>query len=233
MDDRLPDVRAIPILLRDDTPILLRPVLASDRQRLQEGFDRLSPASRFFRFFRDVRALTEKDLEYLTNVDQTRHVAWCVLDLSREGWPGLGLGRFVRDEDDPTRAETALVVVDEMQGRGLGTLLLAALTLRAEVLGIQRLRAVSLPANGPVCHWLHGIGAEIHFNGLTCEYRIPVPAVSVEPARRRPLRIAGLSPRRARSTSAQASSQSAAWYNEAIAMLRPLVAGPELSAPSR
>jgi GNAT superfamily N-acetyltransferase len=234
MDDRLPDVDAIPILLRDGLPILLRPVLATDRQRLREGFDRLSPASRFFRFFRDVKSLSEKDIEYFTDVDQVRHVAWCVLDLSQEGWPGLGLGRFVRDDADPTRAETALVVVDEMQGRGLGTLLLAALTLRAEALGIQRLRAVSLPANAPVCHWLHSLGADIHFNGLTCEYRIPVPAVHVEPSRRRPLRIPGLSPRRERHEGAMNSptstSQSAAWYYESIAMLRPLLADP---APSR
>lgn len=231
MDDRLPSAQAIPIRLRDGTPILLRPVLSTDRQRLREGFDRLSSASRFFRFFRNVKSLTDADIEYLTNIDQTRHVAWCALDLSREGWPGLGLGRFVRDENDPTQAETALVVVDEMQGRGLGTLLLAALTLRAEVLGIHRLRAVSLPANGPVCHWLHGLGADIHFNGLTCEYRIPVPAVLVEPSRRLPLRIPGLSPKRNRQ-SRKGAAQSAAWYDEAIAFLRPLIVESAHSNPT-
>jgi GNAT superfamily N-acetyltransferase len=236
MDDRLPDASAIPLWLRDGTPVLLRPVVASDRARLREGFDRLSPASRFFRFFRDVNALSETDLAYYTDVDQRDHVAWCALDLARDGWPGLGLGRFVRDRDDPTRAETALVVVDEMQGRGLGTLLLAALTLRAEAMGVSLLRAVSLPANGPVCHWLHGLGADIHFNGLTCEYRIPVPAAPVEPARRRPLRLPGRAARGRRpgpvAAPGRETTASSAWYNEAIAMLRPLLSEPVPPRPS-
>jgi GNAT superfamily N-acetyltransferase len=235
-DDRLPDARAIPMWLRDGTPVLLRPVVAADRHRLREGFDRLSPASRFFRFFRDVKALSDQDIAYLTDVDQERHVAWCALDLSRDGWPGLGLGRFVRDEDDPAKAETALVVVDEMQGRGLGSLLLAALTLRAEAVGVRLLRAVSLPANAPVAHWLHGLGADIHFNGLTCEYRIPVPAVRVAPARRRPLRLPGLPARDRRpgvAASRRETTTSSAWYNEAIALLRPLIVPSDLATPPR
>ncbi len=52
----------------------------------------------------------------------------------------MGLGRFVREADDPTTAEAAVVVLDALQKRGLGTLLFAVLALRAEAVGVQTLR---------------------------------------------------------------------------------------------
>ena len=139
------DQVVIPYALPDGTPVLLRPVLPEDRGRIRDGFARLWKAPGNAGSSGASPSLSEEDLDYLCRVDQDRHVAWCALDPTRADRPGLGLGRFVRDADDPTTAEMAFVVIDDFQNRGLGTILLAVLTLRAEALG-RRYAPGDLPA---------------------------------------------------------------------------------------
>src|SRR5918912_199463 len=61
--------------LPDGTRVLFRPIRPEDRQRLAAGMTRLSPESRYRRFFRHMDRLTEKQLTYLTEVDGTTHFA--------------------------------------------------------------------------------------------------------------------------------------------------------------
>lgn len=119
----------------------------------------LSAESRYLRFFNDAQELSPKFLQYLTEVDQHDHVAWIAVNPDRAGEPGMGIARFVRLSDEPHTAEIALTVVDEFQGLGLGAALLNILLVRAEQLGIRTLRAVVLPENYTVVHWMRRLGA--------------------------------------------------------------------------
>ena len=96
------------IQLRDGAPVLLRPVLPEDRQRLQHGLLLMSAESRYRRFFSPMPAFSEEQLRYFTEVDQENHVAWIALDPSAPGLPGLGIARFIRNPDEPTMAEWLL-----------------------------------------------------------------------------------------------------------------------------
>lgn len=147
--------------LRDGQPVLIGPVLPDDKERIRVGVSELSAASRYLRFFSWTTQLTEKQLRYLTEVDQINHVAWCVLDPSRPGLPGLGLGRFVRLESDPHAAEWALAVHDRHHRRGIGTALLAMLYLQARHRNIRSLRGIVLLENDLVVRWLRNLGATV------------------------------------------------------------------------
>jgi RimJ/RimL family protein N-acetyltransferase len=147
------------IRLRDGTPVMLRPVLPEDRDRLQSGLLQMSAESRYQRFFSPVRGLTEEQLRYFTEVDQEKHVAWIGLDASSAGLPGIGIARFIRMEERPTMAEVACAVVDALQERGLGTALLAILYLMAQARGIETLRAFVLAENTKIVSWLGHLGA--------------------------------------------------------------------------
>ncbi len=147
------------IQLRDGAPVLLRPVLPEDRQRLQHGLLLMSAESRYRRFFSPMPAFSEEQLRYFTEVDQENHVAWIALDPSAPGLPGLGIARFIRYPDEPTMAEVAFAVIDAFQARGLGSALLATLYLVAQARGIETLRAVVLVDNGTVAAWLRRLGA--------------------------------------------------------------------------
>jgi GNAT superfamily N-acetyltransferase len=123
------------IQLRDGSSVAVRPVRAADSALVADGFARLSPNSRRFRFLTGKPALTASELQYLTDVDHCDHEAIGAADVT-DG-RGVGIARFVRSRSDPGTAEVALTVVDEWHRRGLGTVLLARLIERARAVGIH------------------------------------------------------------------------------------------------
>jgi GNAT superfamily N-acetyltransferase len=134
--------------LRDGAEVLLRPVRPSDKQLLREGFDKLSPESRYLRFFAPKHELSDDELRYLTEVDGERHFAIGALRCGADGVEeGLGVARFVQLEQEPGAAEAAIAVLDEMQGKGLGSLLFQRLVAAAAERGISRFRCEVLGSN--------------------------------------------------------------------------------------
>src|SRR6266536_88238 len=109
------------LTLRDGTRILVRPILPVDKDRLREGFARLSQASRYRRFMTSMEALSDRQLRYFTEIDYSDHMAWVAMDPDHPAHPGLGVARYIRLAEDPTTAEAAVTVLDEQQGRGMGT----------------------------------------------------------------------------------------------------------------
>ena len=160
--------------LRDGTRVLLRPVRGEDRPRIQVGLARLSPQSRYLRFFSGMSELTEKQLRYLTEVDQFDHVAWGALDPAAPGLPGLAMARFAREEEDATVAELAVVVLDSVQGRGLGSVMLGVLFLEAPRCGIRTFRALVLPENEAVVQWFARLGATVRREPDLCQVDLPI-----------------------------------------------------------
>jgi len=127
-----------PCLLRDGSMVVIRPVECGDAALLADGFARLSVRSRRSRFMRDKNRLTEAELRYLTCVDHHDHEALGALDADGRG---AGVARYIRDSEEPRAAEVAITVVDEWQGRGLGSRLLALLCERARAEGVHWLTA--------------------------------------------------------------------------------------------
>ena len=145
------------VTLRDGSQVLVRPIRPDDKQALVEALARLSPESTYRRFLRPVTSLSERELKYLTEIDYTSHFAWVAADL--EGESGLGVARYVRDSKDPVVAEPAIVIVDDYQGKGLGTILVRLLVATALENGIKVFRSWVLGENREVLGPLERIGA--------------------------------------------------------------------------
>ena len=132
------------IELADGTAIVVRAVRRRDKSAIVEAFERLTPESRYRRFFAPLTRLTDRDLAYLTEVDHHDHEA-LVAFVAESGEP-LGAARFVRT-DDPGEAEFAVAVVDHWHRHGVGTALLDRLIERAREEGIERLVALVMDDN--------------------------------------------------------------------------------------
>jgi RimJ/RimL family protein N-acetyltransferase len=141
--------------LRDGSMIELREVRPADKEAIADGFARLSPESRYRRFFSALDRLSATDLRYLTEVDHSDHEA--VVGFDRNGEP-VGVARYVRIDD--TSAEVAVAVVDAWQGRGAGTALLERLTERASENGVERFIALVLPENAEAIELFRNVSGE-------------------------------------------------------------------------
>lgn len=128
------------VTLADGSRLLIGRVTPQDAPVLADGFARLSEESRRLRFLSAKPSLSQAELRYLTEVDGHDHEALGAID--PETGEGVGIARFVRDPDDPTRAEAAITVDDRWQCRGLGKLLLERLSDRARTEGITHFTAL-------------------------------------------------------------------------------------------
>jgi RimJ/RimL family protein N-acetyltransferase len=152
-----------PAVLRDGSEVLIRPVRGSDAPLLADGFARLSARSRQMRFLSPKRSLSAAELRFLTEVDHHDHEA--IGALSPADGRGVGIARYIREPGDPTAAEIAVTIVDEWQGRGLGTELLARLSDRARQAGICRFTATVAYGNAAMTGLLQNMGAELAGHG--------------------------------------------------------------------
>src|SRR6266516_2026316 len=104
----------------EGTRILVRPILAEDKDRLREGLGRLSDESRYRRFLTSLEHLSDEQVRRLTEIDYVNHMAWVALDLARPTHPGIAVARYVRLAEDPTIAEPAVTVLDEYRAEESG-----------------------------------------------------------------------------------------------------------------
>jgi ribosomal protein S18 acetylase RimI-like enzyme len=149
--------------LRDGSVVTIRGLWPEDREEVRRGFSALSPESRYLRFLQHPGGeLSEELLGYLTDVDQKNHVALCAVvtspDLKVER--GVGVARFIRLEGHPETAEAAVTVVDDMQRKGIASVLLRELMRSAEHHGIKTIRAEVLADNDTMRGLLERAGAQ-------------------------------------------------------------------------
>ncbi|MDO8307990.1 MAG: GNAT family N-acetyltransferase [Actinomycetota bacterium] len=130
------------VLLRDGRPVHLRPMVPEDADRLRAFHASLSDRTVYFRFFSAKPTLTDDDVTRFTQVDHHDRVALVALD----GGDFIGVGRY--DTVGGGVAEVAFVIRDDMQGRGLGSVLLEHLAAAARECGLTRFTAEVLPQNG-------------------------------------------------------------------------------------
>jgi acyl-CoA synthetase (NDP forming)/GNAT superfamily N-acetyltransferase len=143
------------VLLRDGHPIHLRPIMPGDGDALRRFHAGLSPRTVYFRFFSAKPELTDADVEYFTHVDHESRVALLALDRHDI----IGVGRF--DALGDGRAEVAFLIRDDMQGLGLGSVLLEHLAGAARERGITRFVAEVLPANSRMLSTFRAAGYDL------------------------------------------------------------------------
>jgi acetyl coenzyme A synthetase (ADP forming)-like protein len=143
MSGAYPADREADVVLRDGSTVHLRPVRSQDEAALREFFGGLDAASQAFRFFSgavdlDPIAQTLADVDYRSRFG-------LIATQGPEQRP-LGHGTYIELPGEGA-AEVAFAIGGEMQGRGLGTILLAHLAEAAQANGISTFVATVMPHN--------------------------------------------------------------------------------------
>lgn len=148
--------------LPDGRIVHLRAIRPGDQEKLRAGFFKLSKASVRDRFFGIKRELTPAELSYFTEIDFQHHVALVAeLQDGSERTP-VGVGRFVQNQDQPDHSEMAITVIDELQGQGIGSILLFGLVDCARKLGVRHLDATALAQNTRITSLMRKTGLPLH-----------------------------------------------------------------------
>src|SRR5262245_13902792 len=131
--------------LRDGRALEIRAFRPDDQDGLKAAAPRISPLSRYRRFFAIKKELTEREKAFFLNVDFVNHVALMALAQEAERKVIIGGGRYVVVQ--PGKAEVAFMVVDDYQGQGVGAALMRHLVAVARAMGLRELVADVLAEN--------------------------------------------------------------------------------------
>jgi GNAT superfamily N-acetyltransferase len=161
------------VRLRDGAEVVIAQLTPADAPMLADAFAQLSEESRRLRFLGPKPTLSASELRYLTAVDGHHHVALAAIDPA--SGRGVAIARFIRDPENPGRAEVAVTVADDWQRRGLGRLLLERLSDRARAEGVRRFTALVSAENRNMQGLLGRLDTPAHVTrmaGAVAEYEI-------------------------------------------------------------
>jgi RimJ/RimL family protein N-acetyltransferase len=127
-----------------------------DRDALALTFARMSPESRRRRFLGPKPVLSERELTMLTDVDHVSHEALVAVDESDGNI--VGVARYNAWTGRERVADLAVAVIDDWQGRRLGTRLAIQTLQRAKANGFSLITGTTFWDNRPARRMMRTLG---------------------------------------------------------------------------
>ncbi len=153
------------ITSKRDREITIRHIRPDDDALLVDLFHHLSEQTRRLRFFSPLPALPDKiiwrEAKRLADIDPVHAAALVATITENSNEQAVGVARLVIDPQDKSTAEPAIVLRDDYQGEGIGSVLFDILVQVAMVRGLKKLRALSLHENAAVNHLIHKLGLPV------------------------------------------------------------------------
>ena len=146
--------------LADGQDIIIRPIRPEDAEIEQAFVHDLSAESRYFRFMHTVQDLTPEMLVRFTQIDYHREMALIAVIIDNGREKEIGVTRFAINPDGES-CEFALVVADNMGGKGLGRKLTSALMDAARAKGLKRMEGEVLSNNERMLRLMRRLGFTI------------------------------------------------------------------------
>jgi acetyltransferase len=144
-------------MMRDGTPVLLRPMKPEDEPLVSDFLSKCSEETVYFRYFRLIRNWTHQMLIRFTQNDFDREIG--LMAISQPPGPEVMLGvcRLVMAADRSS-AEFAVIVADPWQGKGLGPKLVERVIAIAREQGVKLLYGEVLAQNQPMLDMVKRLG---------------------------------------------------------------------------
>ncbi|WP_233153032.1 bifunctional acetate--CoA ligase family protein/GNAT family N-acetyltransferase [Motiliproteus sp. MSK22-1] len=142
------DLLEVVHLKRSGRVVELRPIRGEDEPNHLEFWNSLSPESVRMRYFYSRGVPTHSELASWSQIDYDREMAF-IASAPRVDGPGYETLGVVRTNTDPDniRAEFAVVIRDDLQGEGLGAMLMEKMIRYCRDRGTLQILGTTLPTN--------------------------------------------------------------------------------------
>jgi len=139
--------------------LTIRPIRPEDAAAHAAFFARLSPQDVRFRFFSAIRELSAEQTVRLTQVDYDREMAFVAVNETTGDT--VGVSRLACDAAGRS-GEFAVIVQQDMKGRGLASHLMRRLIAWARMRGLNEVVGQVLADNQPMLSFIRHIGFTVH-----------------------------------------------------------------------
>ncbi len=146
--------------LADGSSLTVRPIRPEDAEMVKDFVQKLSKESRFFRFMETLNELSPSMLVRFTQIDYDREIALVAVRRSGDRDEQLGVARYTTNPDGES-CEFALVVRDDVQGKGVGSRLMKALMETAASRGLRVMEGEVLSNNVKMLALMQKLGFSI------------------------------------------------------------------------
>ena len=147
--------------LKSGREVRLRPAHSADGDGIRALFHKMSEEDRFTRFFQRLKALSNKDVQRLCNLNHETEVAFVAVHGPREQEEVVAQACYFVNPST-NLAETAFMVDPGWQGTGLGSALQLRMAAHAKARGIRGFVAEILPGNEKMIALARAGSASIH-----------------------------------------------------------------------
>jgi len=144
-------------MMRDGTPVLLRPMKPEDEPLVSDFLGRCSEETVYFRYFRLIKKWTHEMLIRFTQNDYDREMGLMAIGQPPGPEIMMGVSRLVMEANRET-AEFAVIIADPWQGKGLGPKLVEDITAIARERGVKLLWGEVLATNQPMLDMVKRLG---------------------------------------------------------------------------
>jgi acetyltransferase len=146
-------------ILKDGTKVIIRPIKPEDEPLLMELFKNLSEKSALLRFQQPNRPLSKSDLIRFCHIDYDQEMTLVVLIKENNTQKIIGAAHLMKTYED--KAELSIEIIDQYQGKGLGTLLVGKLLDFAKNYGYKKIWMEIKKENFPMIKLALKYGFEI------------------------------------------------------------------------
>ncbi|MBD1566748.1 bifunctional acetate--CoA ligase family protein/GNAT family N-acetyltransferase [Vibrio sp. S12_S33] len=158
------------VTLRDNSVVMLRPILPEDEPQHAEFIHNVSKEDLYKRFFSDVGEFNHEALANFTQIDYDREMAFVAVDNNDGEGKIIGVSRALINPEN-TDAEFAILIRTDLKGNGLGKILLQKVIDYCRLKGTVQISGMTMPTNRGMLTLAQKLGFEvdIHFEDGTAD----------------------------------------------------------------
>ncbi len=152
------------LTLKNGWEVEVRPIRAEDAPLITNFHRQLSEESIRFRYFHNKSDLTQRDLSMLSQINYDRQMAFIAEHLLEDGSKEmLGVARVWNDPDN-IRTEFSVIIRDDLQGLGIGSLLMNKMIDYCKSIGTLEMIGKIMVDNHPMRALMKHLGFKQRYN---------------------------------------------------------------------